>query len=326
LRLAVVFFLLYACLAFPAYAVISFDRTEIDFGFVYRDQPQKVVFPFENRSSDSLWILEIEPSCDCTTAQMVPGVVGPGDRGEILVFMDPMGYEGRGMIEEYIRLLTTDSQAPEVLLTFTITVGIGPEVQPRSLAFGRICNGESDSLRLVVRPGDDPEVRILGAGSDTSCLRVEDLGRNSEGFPEFLVVVTNLGAYGRLSAFVSIATSDSLRPEIRVPVSASLAGNIIVEPDVVMFGPTLPGNYVTQTIMIYYTADIELNALNVVCHIAEIEPELARVGESGYELKLKVKENSPAGRLMGKITVEPSCEGEPPVEIKVTGYVRNRAE
>ena len=96
LRLVVGLFLLTPALAGTVQGGVSFARTEADLGFIYRDEPQKLVFEFENTSDDTIQILDIEPSCDCTTAQILPDPVPPHASGKVLVFFDPMGYEHRG--------------------------------------------------------------------------------------------------------------------------------------------------------------------------------------------------------------------------------------
>ena len=302
---------------------LQFDNTEVELGYVYRDEPQKLVFEFENASQDTLHIFDIEPSCDCTTAQVVPRAIAPGDRGRVLVFFDPMGYEGRGQLEEYIRISTSDPADPEVRLDYRVEVGIGPEPTPRALTFGRICRGESDTLLVTITAPPGDTLTLLDARCDTACLAVEPAEQTLEGAQRFRVIATNVEGCGRVASFVTFETSDTLRPEIHVPVSVSLVGRIIVDPDIIAFGPTLPGSYVAQMVKIYSRQGIKFGIPKVVSSIDHLEPEVISRSDTSCELWLRVKEGSPPGQVAGVITLETDCPDEPPLDIKVNGYIRS---
>jgi hypothetical protein len=313
------------CLALPlaANAAVRVPRSEIDLGRVYRDEPRKIVFELVNASDDSLHILDIEPSCDCTTAQIVPSPIPPGGEGKVLAFFDPMGYEGRGRIEEYLRLTTSDLQDPEIMLVYFAEVTVGPEPEPRALKFGRICSGESDTMDVFLAPGQEESLKVLDAYSDTACVLVEWAGTDSEGRRDFRVIATNNEACGRVATFVTLVTSDSLRPTIRIPVTVSLVGRIVADPDMVAFGPTLPGAYVSQAVRVYSREKLPFDIARLLSTIPGLEPEAERLSADSFELKLRVKDGASAGRVSGEIRLETDCPDEPPVLIQVTGYIRS---
>ena len=327
-KLAITMALVVTVLAAGSYGAVVTEMTDVDLGLVYRDEPQKMVFPLLNASPDSLRMLSIQPSCDCTTAQVVPQVIPPQAKGEVVVFFDPKGYEGRGRVKESVKLLTSDRMSPEILLTFAIEVSIGPEPEPRSLAFGKVAKGASDTLRLALCPAkSDPSgkpvpLRLVGAKSDDSRVTIVPAGRNTNGADEFLVVVSNKSGGGEISSFVTVETSDTLKSEIRVPVTASLLGDIVVEPGVIAFGPTLPGKYLQQTVKVSSPRNAKFKIASVASSLKQLEFEVVDLGGSSYELKIKVKDDAPAGRVMGSITVTTDRPGEAQLEIKVAGYVR----
>jgi hypothetical protein len=304
------------------YAATSFDRTDADMGFIYRDEPQRLVFEFDNVSDDTLRILDVEPSCDCTSAQVVPEAIGPGDHGKVLVFFDPMGYEGRGPFQEFVRVITNDPTEPELLLTFAAEVGIGPEPEPRALAFGKICKGGSDTLDLSLRAAPGELLKVLDAYSDTACVLVEVVETGVRDEHEFRVIAANREGCGRVAGLVTILTTDSLRSEIRVPVTLSLVGRIIVEPDIIAFGPTLPGTFVASTVRIYSKDGLKFSIPNVSCSVEYLEPVIRPVSDTSCELRLMVREGSPPGRVAGEVTLETDCPDEPSLDITVTGYIR----
>jgi hypothetical protein len=323
LRVVILTVLLCLLLSPCSHAAVEVEERDKDLGRIYRDEPQKIVFRLRNQSEDALRILDIEPSCDCTTAQVVPDPVPPGAEAEVLTFFDPMGYEGRGPIQESVRLTTSDARDPEIRLTFRTEVTIGPEPEPRALKFGRICRGESDTLQVLISSGQEEDLKILKAYSDTACVMVEWAGDGDKADGDYMVIVKNTEMCGRVAAFVTFETSDSLRPTIRVPVTVSLVGRIVADPDMVAFGPTLPGAYVSQSVRIYCREKLPFDIVRVLSTVADLEPELERLSDDSFDLRLKIKGGADAGRVSGEVRLETDCPDEPSVVIQVTGYIRS---
>jgi hypothetical protein len=310
-------------LAPRSHAAILAEETDHDLGFVYRDEPQQMTFPVRNVSGDTLHIYSVEPSCDCTTAQVVPEALPPNTQGNLLVFFDPMGYEGRGKVKESVRLHTSDRQTPEVLFTFAIEVGVGPEPEPRSLTFGQVAKGRSDTLRVTIRPGKTAPLKIVGARSDSDRISAKQMGKTAEGLEQVAVAVTNKSGGGQLAGFVTLETADTLKPEIRIPVTASLLGNISAMPDIVAFGPTLPGRALTQTVRVFSTTGLKFGVAAVTSSIEQLAFDVKPAAEGGHEITIKVKDGAAPGRVTGEIKVATDRPDEPPLTIRVTGHVRS---
>jgi hypothetical protein len=309
-------------LPLSAHGGIEWRFTEVDLGMVYRDEPQKMSFGFVNTSDETVYVFDIEPSCDCSTAQALPPAVPPHSTGEVLVFFDPMGYEGRGRINEYIRLSTSDGEDLDAELRFSVEVTTGPEAEPRAIRFGSICKGESDSTELHVRPGDRRDLEILSVSSESDCVKVVPKRVLADGSQEFTVVACNLDCRGAISTYIDIATNDSIRPEIRVPVTANLMGTITIEPEVIAFGPTLPGKLVAQPVRIYCSEGLPFKITRITCTANSIECSIETADRNAYELKMKIKNDAPAGRVTGQIVVETDCSTQPLITADLTGYVR----
>jgi hypothetical protein len=101
-----------------------------------------------------------------------------------------------------------------------------------------------------------------------------------------------------------------------------MMASFVAEPDVVAFGPTLPGSYVSQVVKISSPLGKKFKVPEVTTTIEGIEPEITMTGDASCELRLKIKEDAKAGQVSGSVSVETHCPDEPPVEIKVNGYIR----
>ncbi len=309
-----------------ASAGVDWHTTDIDLGVVYRDEPQKMSFGFVNTSDETLYIFDIEPSCDCTSAQVMPAAIPPHNSGKILAFFDPMGYEGKGKVTEYIRLATSDGENRDAELHFSVEVGIGPEPEPRALNFGTICVGESDTLSLVVTPGSAGRLQVLGIESDTDCFRIDQVDTRKSGAREFRVIACNIDCRGALSSYVHITTTDPIRKSIKVPVTANLIGTIVIQPEVIAFGATLPGREVAQPVKIFCTEGLPFKIEKVTSTVNSVEFSVAVADDNTYELRMKIKEDAPAGRVTGQVIVQTDCESQPLLTAQVTGYVRSKEQ
>jgi len=311
-------------LATAVSAGVDWHTTEIDLGFIYRDEPQKMSFGFVNTSDDTLFIFDIEPSCDCTSAQVLPAAVPPHNSAKILAFFDPMGYEGKGKVTEYIRLGTSDMENPEAELYFTVEVGVGPEPEPRAINFGSVCKGKSDTLSLVVHPGSDRQLQILSIQSESECVTIDQVDVRRSGAQEFMIIACNVDCRGAMSSYVSITTTDPRREFIKVPVTANLMGTILIEPEVIAFGPTLPGREVAQAVKIYCSEGLPFRIDKVTSSVNSVEFSVVLADNNAYELKMKIREDAPAGRITGQLIIQTDCETQPLLTAQVTGFVRSK--
>ncbi|MGQ9604131.1 MAG: DUF1573 domain-containing protein [bacterium] len=304
-------------------ADLVLETSQVDLGYIYRDEPQQIVFSFENPSEDSTYFFDMEFSCDCTTAEIVPNPVPPNQTGKIVAYFDPMGYEKKGSFAEFIRVKTSDPGTPELFVRFSGKVGIGPEPDPRSLTFGTLCKGESDTLKLVIQMPPGSDTKVVKAYTDTGCVIVEKSDMKKEAC-QFDVIATNRVGCGKFAGFLTVVTTDPLREEIRIPVIATFTGSIVIEPEVFVFGPTLAGTYVSQPIKVYSKDGRTFGIKSVSCSVGDLKPEVKQKSPGYYEIMIKIFEDSQPGRVSGVLSIETECPDEPILETEITGYVRKK--
>jgi hypothetical protein len=58
--------------------------------------------------------------------------------------------------------------------------------------------------------------------------------------------------------------------------------------------------------------------------VPDLDPEIERLSEDSFSLRLRVKDEATPGRVSGEVRLETDCPDEPPVVIQVTGYIRGR--
>lgn len=73
------------------YPVISFEKTEHDFGTIKQNQPVETIFKFTNTGEVPLVITQVESTCGCTVPEKPAEPIAPGETGEIKVRFNGSG-------------------------------------------------------------------------------------------------------------------------------------------------------------------------------------------------------------------------------------------
>ncbi len=138
---------------------LKFSGTEWDFGTIREDGgPVSHVFSFTNTGKDPIAIDRVTASCGCTTPDYTKGLVKPGEKAEIKVSFDPMGYpldfsksvavvSGGG---KYHDLLTVRGHVTPRVKTveeeYPYEMGGGLRFDVTMLAFRQVAQGSASSM------------------------------------------------------------------------------------------------------------------------------------------------------------------------------------
>lgn len=71
--------------------VMTFDKTEHDFGTIGQREPQQTLFKFTNTGNAPLVITAAKSTCGCTVPEVPKEPIAPGESGELLVKFDGSG-------------------------------------------------------------------------------------------------------------------------------------------------------------------------------------------------------------------------------------------
>lgn len=96
-------------------AVISFDKTEFNFGKILQGEVVSYTFHFTNTGNVPLLITSIDKSCGCTAGDYPRDPVAPGKGGEIKITYDSKGHFGFQS-----KTVTVNSNAMPARTTLTI--------------------------------------------------------------------------------------------------------------------------------------------------------------------------------------------------------------
>ncbi len=122
LVLSTIALLLVACSSGTAELVL--DQTTLDLGQVVNGEVRTIEIPLRNTGSSDLVIQSVTTSCGCTSAEVSPLTIPPGESGVLLVQFDSgaHGPEANGPVMRQVFITSNDSDEPELEFRFTAEV------------------------------------------------------------------------------------------------------------------------------------------------------------------------------------------------------------
>ncbi len=144
--------------------------TQIDLGSVYESRETHYEIPVFNTGTDSLHIRNVTTSCGCTVAKPRKEFLMPGDSTRIDVTLHNANINGASVRHVYI--LSNDSTAKNLDVTFSANVLPVLKADPRYISFGnihlntratrmfRLLNTVEDTITVISAKVADPRVEI----------------------------------------------------------------------------------------------------------------------------------------------------------------------
>ena len=103
---------------------IRLDQSQIDLGQVVNGEVRTFEVSVLNQGNTDLVIEAVSTSCGCTSAQIIPTTLGPGERGSLEVVFDSgaHGPEELGPVMRQVFIASNDPDQPEVDFRFTAEI------------------------------------------------------------------------------------------------------------------------------------------------------------------------------------------------------------
>ncbi len=104
--------------------VLDLRESEADLGDIVNGEVISLEIPIRNVGADDLVIEAVTTSCGCTTADVQPSTISPGDEGRLHIRFDSgaHGPEANGVVMRQIFIASNDPQQPETVFRFTANV------------------------------------------------------------------------------------------------------------------------------------------------------------------------------------------------------------
>jgi len=148
---------------------MTFVSETCDLGSVIQGEHPDCVFPFSNGGGDDLLILQVEPTCGCTTALLSEPLLRAGEHGGIRVVFDTNNFAGDVVKEVEVR--SNDPARRSVTLRVRALVEPEIDFEPRVVAFDAVRAGEVLKQTAILTNRRADPVRVLRLESQPSSYR-----------------------------------------------------------------------------------------------------------------------------------------------------------
>ncbi|MFS4416732.1 DUF1573 domain-containing protein [Maribacter sp. 2307ULW6-5] len=98
--------------AAKAVPVMTFEKSEHDFGAIEQNSPQETIFRFTNTGNAPLIITDAKSSCGCTVPNPPKDPIAPGESGELLVKFNG---QGQNQVTKNITVTANTAKGSEIL-------------------------------------------------------------------------------------------------------------------------------------------------------------------------------------------------------------------
>jgi hypothetical protein len=150
---------------------IVFESETCDLGSVVQGELPDCVFSFTNGGSDDLSILQVVPSCGCTTALLSAPLLRSGARGAIRVVFDTDAFADEVIKEVEVR--SNDPVRPSVTLRVKALVEPEIDFEPRVVAFDAVREGTVLKQVVMLTNRRAESVRVLRLEAEPSSYRCQ---------------------------------------------------------------------------------------------------------------------------------------------------------
>lgn len=214
-------------LAQTAVPRVVFKEKQWDFGKIKQGDVVTHEFVFRNEGTAPLKINRVTTSCGCTAALVSEKEIAPGKEGRLKVTFDSRGYSDK--VIKYIYFDSNDPKTPQVELTITAEVEVGPaariELDRYNIDLGISLEGEEASAKLMVKnigqlelkiDTESPEFSFFVDGRKISFPYRIPAGKSVE---LEVRLPSKEGRVGLLRDYLLIKSNDPMRPTLSVFIS-----------------------------------------------------------------------------------------------------------
>jgi hypothetical protein len=154
------------------------------------DKPQQTLIPqpgektitakfgFTNVGQSPITIVDVHPSCGCTTATLAKKEYAPGESGEIEAKLNFAGHVGHQ--EKWIYVTTNVSGAEPALLSLAVDIPPEVTIQPEFVMWRVGDPLESKTIRVVIPDGIPTKLVAAQADSPTMQVRLQEVRAGKE--------------------------------------------------------------------------------------------------------------------------------------------------
>lgn len=234
---------------------IRFDENAFDFGRIKRGEKLSHRFTFKNIGKGPLKVQGVHASCGCTAAEVnTDKEYAPQDSGAVDITFDTTDFNGS--VVKTVTVMTNERQVPDRTLSIRAIVVSEFEVTPPLADFGQLLsqNGGAQQIFIKALPGQKFVIEKIRFNAEA--LQVSSSAKDG-GYLLNIELKKNVTP-GFLKETIHVKNNSKSLPELRLPVRATIRGNIEIEPRYLEFGAISPTDKSSRSVTVTGLQEFEI--------------------------------------------------------------------
>jgi hypothetical protein len=302
-----------------------FPESRHDFGMVPRGVKVKHDFLMVNRLAEPITILNLRPSCGCTSGRANSSTVAPGQSVTIEAEMDTRNFVGPKSTVLVVSLVTAGGQEGEARLGVSCHILSDIVLNPGSIDFGTVVRGKSPAQVLTIDRLNGAEWRFVRMVSASRALDAQlvETARNARGVTYSLSVSLKPDVpAGALRDEIRLLSNDPETPSIPIMVTALVRGDLSAAPSVLSLGQIhssagAQGRFIVRASRPFAIRSIEGAGDGFSTSAPDLTPQAVHVVTVAY----KPEEGTTRGDIKRVFRVHTDLPGENPLDLTTTLHI-----
>jgi hypothetical protein len=240
--------LLAAPVCADTWAESLFQQRFKDFGDVPRGPVLVHAFPISNQTNQAVHISSVRVSCGCVSASVAQDRLAPGESSSIQAHMDTRRFTGHKSVTIFVQF--DQPQWEEVRLTVQANGREDIQINPESLAFGRVKKGSSPSMSINLNV---PGFAITDVETESNYIQAavkEQQGNSGESAYQVTATIRNDAPAGKWYSDLWLKTNSPSVPKIRVPLTVEIEPALSLSSSAVALGRVQPGDQAERKVVL----------------------------------------------------------------------------
>jgi len=302
-----------------------FPENRHDFGMVPRGVKVKHDFLLVNRLAEPITILNLRPSCGCTSGRASVSTVAPGQSAVIEAEMDTRNFVGPKSTILYVTLITASGREGEAGLGVSAHILSDIVLNPGSIDFGTVVRGQSPARVLTIDRINGVGwqfVRMVSASRALNAQLVETGRKESSVSYSLSVSLKPDAPAGMLRDELRLISNDPETPSISIMVTGWIRGDLTAAPSVLSLGQIhssagAQGRFIIRSSRPFAIRSIEGAGDGFSTSPPDATPQPMHVVTVAY----KPEEGTTRGDIRRVFRVHTDLPNEPPLDLTTTLHV-----
>ena len=228
----------------------------------------------------------------------------------------------RGRFSGQLRINTDNEHAPQITVSATANITGEIVVTPDRITLVYQKEEDNAGTTFSINKEREGAVAITKIECDVDHVITKLLTITEGKRYKVEVNATDQITMGRSSGTITLHTDSQDDPEIKVPLTVIVRGNLTLVPEKLSFGLIAQGDQRSKSITVSSTKG-KLTIKNVECNLDFMKMEInEKVPGTNYQITIRVDSEPPVGSFEGVLTIHTNDSLQPTVEVSLNGKVR----